>query len=221
LGSGGRVAESEPADRGAHHRFQVDESAGQLGRDPGLPVGEQPEGPDRAHHHERHERRRCRRPGGRRRQATGDQRGGKREQPGRGELDRGHCRSVLAVEESGLQDDEDRGERDRRQHEQITGTTGAVAAGARDHRDAPEGDAVTGPGARTRDAVPERRGDDRHEHRNRADDDGCVAHARACDPGVLEHHHRAKPDRSAQHDPPLQRIAQAAAPGHGQDRRGA
>jgi hypothetical protein len=111
-----------------------------------------------------------------------------------------------------LNDDERRRQRDRREHEQVARGAGPVAGGADDERQPGECERVAGPGDRPRDGAPEPGRHQRHQHRNDADDERGVGHARALDTGVLEHDHGAEAHSAGGQHSRSGGVAQPASP---------
>jgi len=185
LGRAGGVAEDhDPRDR-ADERLDVDERSGHLGGHPGLAVGEERERQQRAGGHEGHggqERARAVRGGGDalgRRQRHGGERGPE-------ELNRGDRNRVTPAQQAGLRHGERGRQQQRREHQAVAADRGTAAPAAGDHADAGERHGEPDPGHRARHRVlPERR-DERHEHRDRADQQCGVGDAGAGDAGVLQ-----------------------------------
>ena len=141
----------------------------------------------------------------------GEDRHRQRDERAPGELHGGYRGGVPALEQPRLHRDEPGRQDDRSEYEQVPPRARAATAGARDEGDSDERDRVAGPGESAGRGLTEARGDQRDEHRGGADDDGRVAHAGPLDAGVLEHDHRAEPDRARREHPRRQRVANAAA----------
>jgi hypothetical protein len=220
LARAGRLAERDPAGRGADERLQVEEGAGRLGGHARLPVGEQPERQQCAGQRQGCQRDHGAGGGGRRGRALPHRGHGQGQQRARAELDGGDGGRVTALEQPRLRHDERGRQRDGAEHEEVAGQRRAGPARARDGGHAHEGYRVPAPRDRARRAVPERRGEQRHQHGHRADHQRGVADARALDARVLEQDHRAEADRARSGDAGRQRRAQAAPAGHREQRGG-
>jgi hypothetical protein len=195
LGRAGRVAEDDDARDRADERLDVDECPGHLGGYPALPVGEQRERQQRAAGREGH--------GGRgRAQAV---RGGRhalgrrerqRGQSGPQELHGGDRDRVTAAQQPDLPHGERGRQQQRDEHQGIAGRRGAAAMTARDQADAGERHGEPGPGHRAgHGALPER-SDDRHQHRDGADQQRRVGDAGPGDARVLQQDRPAVPERA-------------------------
>ena len=214
------VAERDDAAERPHQRLEVDERARELGRHAGLGPREQPERGQRAGQPQPRHRRDgtgCR---GRRRSPLGDDRHGQRCERGGAELHGRHGTRVAARQQPRLEHDQRRGARDRPEHQQVAGGRGAGAAATGDETDAGERDERAAPRRRPGARAPEPGGDQRDEHRRRADDQRGMADAGALDPGVLEQDHASVAERAGAGDRGRQRAAQAAARQEREDRRG-
>lgn len=196
LGQADRVAEGDGAGGRADQRLQVHEGAGDLGRDPGLAVGEQGG---------RRQRARERQPGGGRQHAhaAGDGwpalgEGGHGEGgQGRGhELDRRHGDRVAAGEQAGLGHGEGGREEQRRQDQAVAGEAGPVAPAGGDQADTGERQREARPGHRAGHPGLLHCRQEGDQHRGGPDEQGGVAHAGAGDPGVLDQDRPAVPDRA-------------------------
>jgi hypothetical protein len=191
-----RVAEDHDAGGRADERFQVHERAGDLGRDPRLPVREERERRKRARERQSDGGQQDARAAGRSRGALGDRGDGQGGERRREELHGGHGDRVAAGQQPGLRHGErSRGDQ-RRQDQAVAGEGRAAAPAGGDETDADERHREAHPGHRVRHpAVPYGR-DDRDQHGRGADEQGRMAHARARDPGVLHQDRPAVPQRA-------------------------
>jgi hypothetical protein len=197
LGQADRVAEGGGAGDRADEWLQVDEGAGDPGRDAGLAVGEEGERCQRARQRQGAGGEQGSRAAGGDRRTLGDGGDGEGGQPGRGELGRGHGHRVAAGQQAGLGHGERGREEQRRQDQPVAGEGRAAAPTGGDQADAGQRHREAEPRHRARDlAVPEG-GDDRDQHRGGPDEQGPVADAGAGDPGVL---HQDRP--AVAHRPP-------------------
>jgi len=144
---------------------------------------------------------------------------GQRDERAAGELDRGERRGVATSQQPWLERYECRRQEHGTQYEQIARRGGATARGARDQGDPDQRYAVPGPDARPGRALAKPGREHGHQNGDRAHDHRSVAHAGALDAGVLEHDHRAEPDRPRGEHANAQRVAQAAPPDETQHRR--
>jgi hypothetical protein len=191
-----RVAEGDGAGGRADQRFQVQERAGDLGGDPGLPVGEQRERRQRAQQRQRGGGQQGARSSGGGRRALGD--GGDRQggQRRRQQLHRGHRDRVAAGQQAGLRHRERRRQGQRHQDQPVAGEGRAPAPAGGDQRDAGERHRKARPGHRARHAAVPHGGEDRDQHGRGADEQGRMAHAGAGDPRVLHQDRPAVPERA-------------------------
>jgi len=215
-----RLAEGQPADRGADERLEVEERAGELGGDPALPEREQPERQERPDHAQRGERGDRLQAGRRGRRAPGQERDRQGEQPAGAELHRGHGSRIAAPEQAGLDDDHRSRQRRGGEHEQVAVHARATAVPRPgDECDAEQRDGVATPAHGAHAGPPDAGGDQRDEDRDGADNDRGLAHAGARDAGVLEHDHGAEPEGAAGRYAEVERLPQAAAPSQRHQRR--
>jgi hypothetical protein len=231
LGRAHRVAEDDGAGGRADERFQVHERAGDLGRHPGLAVGEQRGRGERAQQHQ---------PGGGqpRARATGGGRGplgddghGKGGEGRREELHGGHGDRVAAGQQPRLGHGERGREGQRRQDQPVAGEARAASPAGGDQTDAGERHGKARPGHRPGHAVAPHGGDARDHDRRGPDEQGGMAHAGARDPGVLDQdrpavahrapgeHGRAVDGTDPEADGGQKHGGGQAEPGHGEPAR--
>jgi hypothetical protein len=119
------LTQRRPPRQGADDRLQVHERAGQLRGGARLPVGKQPEGEHRPRQRQGRKGQQRPRAGGRAGQTLGRRGNGGGECRRGCELHRGDRGGIAAGKQRGLDHDEDRRQRHRREHEQIAAEAGA------------------------------------------------------------------------------------------------
>jgi hypothetical protein len=177
LGQPDRVAEGGGAGGRADQRLQVDEGAGDLGRDPGLPVGEEGGRRQRARERQPGGGQQGGRAGGEGGEGLGGGGHGEGGEGGREELQGGHGDRVAAGEQAGLGHGEGGRQHQGGQDQGVAGEAGPAAPDGGDQADAGERHRGPRPGHRLgQPAVPEG-GEDGDEHGGGPDEQARVAHA--------------------------------------------
>jgi hypothetical protein len=196
LGHAGRVAEDDHAGGHADQRLQVQEGAGDIGRDSCLAVGEERERRQRAHQRQSGGGHQGVRAAGGGRHPLGDGRDGQGGERRREELGCGHRDRVAAGQQTGLGHGERRREGQRHQDQAVAGQGGAASPAGGDEPDTGERHREANPGHRARHRVAPGSRDDRDQHGRCADEQGRVAHAGPPDPDVLGEDRPAEPQRA-------------------------